>query len=624
MPSERILTLRRKAASLPLCPGVYLMKDAEGTVIYVGKSRHLKNRVSSYFADTDHGPKTARMVSRVADFDYILCDTEMEALTLENVLIKQYTPRYNIKLKDAKSYPYIKITAGPWPRIEVSRTRREDGAAYFGPYRSSATAHSAAETVSAIFALPVCHRSFPRDIGRERPCLYRQMGRCCAPCVPDISEADYRALMASARKVFMGNTKEAEGELRRRMYEASEAERFELAARYRNSLEALAQLSEKQKVVTSEQDERDVFALYEGDVSGVLAVLQIRCGKLMYKNEYVFSAGELTGGGDIAALLYDYYSTADPPREILLDRELDEESAASLSDWLSQKANRRVTVRTPKRGDLKKLCDMAAENARHRAEARREADTKAERTLARLAMLLGLEVLPGRIEAYDISNLGNEYITCSMVVYCDGVPKRADYRTFRIKTTDGADDYAAMHEALSRRLAHIGDGSPSLGEAPDLILLDGGVGHVHTVRPLADRQTPPIPVFGMVKDDFHKTRCLTDGERDISIAGEQGLFVFIYGIQEEVHRVAVRGMMGAKRRTLKHSSLEKIPGIGPAKAALLLKVFGTLSAIREADVETLSSAKGITLADAVQIHAYFQKQKEQKDQKQQKPPSGKP
>lgn len=605
MPSERILKLRRKAAALPLCPGVYLMKDVSGTVIYVGKSRHLKNRVSSYFVETDHGIKTARMVSKVDDFDYILCDTEMEALTLENVLIKQYSPRYNIKLKDAKSYPYIRITAGAWPRIEVSRTRREDGASYFGPYRSAATAYAAAETVSAIFALPLCHRVFPRDIGRERPCLYRQMGRCCAPCVPDITEADYRALIASARKIFTGNTKEAEAELRRRMYEASDAEQFELAAHFRNSLDALSQLSEKQKVVTSEQDERDVFAFFETETVGVLAVLQIRCGRLMYKNEYVFSAAELTEGGDIAALIADYYSETEPPREILLDRELDEESLGTLSDWLSQKANRRVAVRTPKRGDLKKLCDMATENARHRAESRRETDAKAVRTLAKLASVLGLEVLPERIEAYDISNLGDEFITCSMVVYENGEPKRPDYRTFRIKTTDGADDYGAMREALTRRLAHIGDGTASLGQAPDLILLDGGVGHVHTVRPLAEAQTPPIPVFGMVKDDFHKTRCLTDGEHDISIANEQSLFVFIYGIQEEVHRVAVRGMMGAKRKTLKHSSLEKIPGIGPRKAAALLKAFGTLTALRQADAEALARVRGITSTDALQVYAYY-------------------
>ena len=262
-------------------------------------------------------------------------------------------------------------------------------------------------------------------------------------------------------------------------------------------------------------------------------------------------------------------------------------------------------MRTPKRGDLKKLCDMATENARHRAESRRETDAKAERTLAKLASVLGLEVLPERIEAYDISNLGDEFITCSMVVYENGEPKRPDYRTFRIKPTDGADDYGAMREALTRRLAHIGDGTASLGQAPDLILLDGGVGHVHTVRPLAEAQTPPIPVFGMVKDDFHKTRCLTDGEHDISIANEQSLFVFIYGIQEEVHRVAVRGMMGAKRKTLKHSSLEKIPGIGPRKAAALLKAFGTLTALRQADAEALARVRGITSTDALQVYAYY-------------------
>ena len=605
MPSERILRLRKKAAELPLCPGVYLMKNSEGQVIYVGKSRHLKNRVSSYFVETDHGIKTARMVANIADFDYILCDTEMEALTLENVLIKQYSPRYNIKLKDAKSYPYIHITAGDWPRIEVTRTRKNDGGTYYGPYRSAAMAYSAQETVSGIFALPTCKRVFPRDIGKERPCLYRQMGRCCAPCVPDISKEDYAHLIRCAGKIFLGNTKEAQAELRRRMYEASDKELYELAAHYRKSLEALAQLSEKQKVVSADTEERDVFALWEGDLCSVLAVLQIRGGKLCYKNEYVFSPTELTEAGDITALLANYYESADPPKEILLDREIDEESGVVLSQVLAQKANHAVRVRTPKRGPLKQLCDMARDNARHRAESRHEVESKSQKALVKLASLLGLEVFPSRIEAYDISNLGQEYITCSMVVYQDGAPNKSDYRTFRIKSTEGIDDYGAMKEALTRRLAHIGDGTASLGECPDLILLDGGVGHVHTIRPLIEENHLPIALFGMVKDDFHKTRCLTDGESEVSIAAEHGVYVFIYGIQEEVHRVAVKGTMGAKRRSLKHSSLEKIPGIGPAKAAILLKAFPTMAQLKAASLESLSAIKGISQTDALRVYAYY-------------------
>ena len=606
MPSERILTLRKKAASLPLCPGVYIMKNAEGVVIYVGKSRHLKNRVSSYFVDTDHGIKTARMVSNVADFDYILCDTEMEALTLENVLIKQYSPRYNIRLKDAKSYPYIHVTNEEWPRIEITRTRKNDGGAYYGPYRSAAYAYTALETISSIFALPTCRRRFPKDIGKERPCLYRQMGKCCGPCVPDITKEDYVALIRSTQKVLHGNTKEAESILERKMYDAADKEMFELAAHDRNSLESLKQLSEKQKVVANDSEERDVFALYEGEVTGALAVLQIRAGKLCYKNEYTFSSTALTETEDLVALLLSYYQDAEVPKEILLDRELEEENLKALKDLLSEKANRTVNIRTPKRGQLKQLCQMALENARHKAETKKESLTKAQKAPALLSSLLGLEVVPERVEAYDISNIGQEYITCSMVVYLDGEPKRSDYRTFRIKSLSGTDDYGAMREALTRRLSHIGDGSASLGETPDLILLDGGVGHVHTVKAVMQELKIDIPVYGMVKDDFHKTRCLTDGEYEVSIAHEQSVFVWIYGIQEEVHRVAVRGTMGAKRKSLKHSSLEKIPGIGPGKAKALLSHFSTLQNLQKADFEALKRVKGITDTDALQILKHFE------------------
>lgn len=618
MPSARIIKLREKAASLPLCPGVYLMKDSEGRIIYVGKSRHLKNRVSSYFVETDHGIKTARMVSQVADFDTILCDTEMEALTLENVLIKQHSPRYNIKLKDAKSYPFIHITDEAWPRAEVTRTRGTDKGAYFGPYRSAATAYAAIETVSSILSLPTCHRKFPRDIGKERPCLYLQMGRCCGPCVPNITNEDYLLLMKSAAHIFEGNTRAVEAELKRRMFEASDKEQYELAAQYRNNLEALKQLSEKQKVVTDDHVERDVFALYEAETQSVLAVLQIRCGKLLHKTEYAFAPNELTEATDLVGLLLSYYENATPPKEILLDRHVDEEEKTALSELLSERANYRVLIKTPQRGTLKRLCDMAKENAKHHAETKAKASDKAERTLAKLASLLSLEVLPTRIEAYDISNLGQEHMTCSMVVFEDGAPKKADYRMFRIKTVEGTDDYAAMKEALSRRLAHIGDGTQSLGTRPDLILLDGGVGHVHTILPLLAEMGLDIPLFGMVKDEFHKTRCLTDGMQEVSISNQHGVYQLIYALQEEVHRFAVKSMMGAKRKTLRHSSLENIPGIGPAKAGILLKAFGSLTALKQADVDTLSAISGITQTDALRIIAYFQKLAQSKADKNKK------
>ena len=606
--NPRLAALREKALTLPLSPGVYIMKNGAGEVIYVGKSRKLKNRVSSYFTKQHTSYKTARMVSLVRDFDYILCDGEMEALTLENTLIKKHVPRYNIKLKDAKSYPYIKITAEPYPRVIVTRTRTRDGGRYFGPYRSSAAAHEAIEAVNRTLALPTCRRSFPRDIGRDRPCLYRQMGRCIAPCTGRVSEEEYRTLIRSAARILEGNTRDTKAELEESMLRAAEREEFELAAHYRDSIASLDRLSDRQKVVADEGVNRDVFALYENELSGVLAVLNIRSGKLIGKNEYLFSANELTETDDLSGLLCQYYrEIADFPREVLTDFALGEDEYEALSETFTGLAGFRVQVRTPKRGELRELCDMALANAEQRAARYRTETEREDKTLVLLSSLLGLEVVPDRIEAYDISNIGAEHITASMVVFEGGKPKKSDYRTFLIKTTDGVDDYAAMREAISRRLSHISDGSPSLGERPDLILLDGGAGHVSSVRPrLTEMGYADIPLFGMVKDDFHKTRAMTDGERELGIAAEQSVYVLIYRIQEEAHRVAVSHTMGAKRRTLSHSSLERIPGIGPAKAKSLLLGFGTLKRLSEATKEELTEIRGIGEKDAEAVLAYFE------------------
>ena len=603
--------LREKAATLPLSPGVYLMRDREGTVIYVGKSRKLKNRVTSYFVGSGHSVKTARMVSRVADFDYILCDGEMEALTLENVLIKKYSPKYNVKLKDAKSYPYIKIGRGEYPTLTVTRQREDDKGRYFGPYQSSATAHEALDAVRRVFSLPTCRRSFPEEIGRERPCIYDQMGRCVAPCRNGVSAEEYRALVKCAGWVLEGNVAETERELTAAMTSAAEREEYEIAAKYRDRIAALHRLSDRQKVVSDASVSRDVFALFENDLCGVFAVLNVRAGKLLNKNEYLFSAGEIAEGNDVTGLLLRYYSEiGDYPREVLTDFPLDLEDCAVLSELFSREAGRSVSVRTPKRGELRDLCEMAQANARQRADRYRAETAREEGTLVSLASLLGLEVLPERIEAYDISNLGAEHITASMAVFVNGKPKRSDYRTFKIRTTDGIDDYGAMREALTRRLAHIGDGSPSLGDAPDLILVDGGVGHVHAGKTALDETGhPEIPLFGMIKDDFHKTRAMTDGESEISFAKKQEVYVLIYKIQEEAHRIAVSSVMRAKSRTLTRSSLEKIPGIGPAKAKRLLAAFGSLRALSDADEKTLAAVRGISARDAKTVAAYFAEKK---------------
>ena len=603
--------LRDKANSLPLSPGVYIMKNAEGKVIYVGKSKKLKNRVTSYFTGTGHSIKTARMVSAVRDFDYIVCSSEIEALTLENVLIKKHSPRYNIKLKDAKSYPYIKVTAEEYPRLIVTRERRSDRGKYFGPYQSTDAAYTALETVMKIFALPTCKRSFPKDIGKERPCIYRDMGRCIAPCAGGVSAEEYGRLVRCAEWVLAGNSKETKAQLAREMEEAAEALEFERAAAIRDSIAALDKLSDRQKVVADAKVNRDVFAIHITETEGALAVLTIREGALINKQEFILAAEDAASGDDVISLIADYYDgTGNLPREIMLDFPLLPEDAALLSEYLSIDKKHKIAVKFPERGEGRALCDMAAKNAAEAARQYRLEGEREDKSLIRLCQLLGIGELPKRIEAYDISNIGNENIVASMVVYADGKLKKSDYRIFNIKTTDGADDYGSMREALCRRLAHVGDGTASLGERPDMLLIDGGVGHVNVAREVACELGMDLRIYGMVKDDFHKTRALTDGTSDIAIAREMNVYAFIYKLQEEAHRFAVKSSQGAKTRTLTHSSLEKIKGIGPRKAKLLLSKM-SLSEIRQADEQTLAGVKGISAADAHEIYEYFKEKRKE-------------
>lgn len=603
--------LRDKANSLPLSPGVYIMKNAEDKVIYVGKSKKLKNRVSSYFVGTGHSAKTARMVSLVRDFDYIVCSSEIEALTLENVLIKKHSPRYNIKLKDAKSYPYIKVTAEPYPKLLVTRERRSDKGRYFGPYQGSESAHNALDAVMKIFSLPTCKRTFPKDIGKERPCIYKDMGRCVAPCTGEVSEREYASLVRCAEWVLSGNVKETRARLETEMNEASLELNFERAATLRDSIIALERLSDKQKVVADAKVSRDVFAIYISETEGALAVLTVREGALVGKQEFILSAEDAASSDDVISLIANYYDgTGNLPREIMLDFPLSEEDTALLSEYLSIGLKYKVAVKFPERGEGRALCDMAAKNAAEASRQYRLEGEREDKSLIRLAELIGVSELPKRIEAYDISNIGNESIVASMVVYKDGGLKKSDYRTFNIKTTDGADDYASMREALERRLSHIGDGTASLGERPDLLLVDGGATHVKVAREVAERLGVDALIFGMVKDDFHKTRALTDGVSDIAIAREMNVYAFIYKLQEEAHRFALKTSQGAKIRTMTHSSLEKIKGIGAKKARLLLSKM-TLSEIRNATAEQLVKINGISERDAEAIFLYFKEKRKE-------------
>ncbi len=597
--------LRNKANSLPESPGVYIMKDADGKIIYVGKSKKLKNRVSSYFSQNHTSYKTARMVSLVRDFDYILCNTEIEALTLENTLIKKHSPKYNIKLKDAKSYPYIKISADEYPTITVTRERRSDRGKYFGPYQGASQAYTALETVKKIFGLPTCKRTFPRDIGRERPCIYKDMGRCIAPCTGSVAKEHYSYLVKRAAEVLDGNVRETKMRLTEDMMAAAEEMNFERAAALRDSIAALDKLSEKQKVVADSKINRDVFSLYTSETVGVLATLSIRGGALVSKNEFLLSAAEPTSPEDILNLILLHYEGGiSIPREIITDIPAADDDIALLGEYLSLLAEKKITVKIPERGDGRALCKMAYENAREMA---RQAQLDVERdnkSLTRLSELLSLEYPPRRIEAYDISNIGDEHIVASMVVCIDGKMKKSEYRSFRINTTDGRDDYGSMREALTRRLSHIGDSSPSLGDRPDLILLDGGDAHVGAVKPLVEGLKFDIPVFGMVKDEYHKTRAITDGEKEISIATEFNVYSFVYNIQEEAHRFAYLNSQGSKLKSLTKSSLESIRGIGKKKAALLLRAM-PLSELKIADKEKIAAIDGISERDAASIYEYF-------------------
>ncbi len=611
MTAEEILkNLRDKANRLPLSPGVYLMRNGEGRVIYVGKSRKLKNRVSQYFQSNLKHSKTARMVSQVRDFDYFLCDTEIEALTLENTLIKEHSPKYNIRLKDAKSYPYIKITNEAYPRLEFTRSRRADKARYFGPYSGASVAGSVLHTLQKTLALPTCNRRFPRDIGRERPCLYYQMGQCCGVCTGKVSEQEYAELISCAVDILRGNTGVARAQLQAQMEAAAEEERYESAALYRDKLFALQKLTQRQKVVASPDANEDVFGVYTDDYGAAMTAFYVRGGALIDKDETVFGSDEILDSEALLSYLYHHYSRREeiPPR-VLISFAAAKEDIEPLAAWLSERAGRKVRVETPLRGDLKTLCELAVQNAKERLATDRRENEKSDEALVRLAKLLSLEVIPERIESYDISNFGSEHKTCGMIVFEKGRFAKSEYRVFRIREVEGTDDYASMREAISRRLAHLTDeGESGFSRQPDLILLDGGAAHVATVRELLFERGLEIPVFGMVKDAFHKTRALCSDSEEISIARDRAVFTMIYGIQEEVHRFSIKRMSEAKSSTLKSSSLEKIPGVGKMKAKNLLAHLGGLAAVKRASVDELAAAPGIGPVLAEKIYRYFHKE----------------
>ena len=599
--------LRKKANDLPFSPGVYIMKNGDGRIIYVGKSKSLKNRVSQYFSDSPKEPKTRAMVDSVRDFEYMLTDTETEALTLENKLIKLHKPKYNILLKDGKNYPYIKVSMDePFPRVTMVRSRSADKARYFGPYSSSFLASRVIKTVNRVFKLPTCHRVFPRDIGKERPCIYSQIGQCSAVCSGNISAEEYREAFREILWFLRGNFKEVRASLEEKMRYASDNLAFEAAALYRDRIQALSLLWEKQKIVGAPDDEYDVWGFYTSELSTCLAVYYVRDGAVIDSDNFVFSGEKLVDGESLTSFLAAMYERRDYiPKTVYLGLPVEEGDIQFLKEHLSSlNEGRKITLHKPLRGEYKKLCDMVTENARIHAAAYNAEAERDNEILIRLAQMLGLEVVPERIEAIDISNYGKDSITAGLIALENGKFAKKNYRLYRIKSvSDKPDDYASMREAIDRRLSHAEE-TP----LPDLLLLDGGKTHVAVVKKLLAERGIDLPVFGMVKDEFHKTRALTDEESEISIAREHSVFVFIYKIQEEVHRFAIKNMQKAKSQTLTHSSLEKIEGIGQKKAVKLLSHFKTIRALSQASVDEIEKVSGIGARDAERVYVFFHPQ----------------
>ncbi len=603
----RLSSLVMAAKQLPKTPGVYLMKDKNGKVIYVGKSKSLHHRVLQYFTAPDrHPPKTARLVENIHDFSCIYTHTELESLVLENEMIKLYPPRFNIRLKDDKGYAYLKFDAKePYPRLVMVRNRSKDpkdAARYFGPFTSTRTVYELIHTVSKIFRLPTCHSVFPRDIGKNRPCLQYHMGQCLGICKGDITPQFYQEQTKNALLFLQKGYKGVFRALKTEMQIASDALEFEKAARLRDTLVALQKLGDKQKIVTGRKEPTDVFGYAADDALTVLSVLMLREGRVVDSACYYFGADEIVDHDAFSSFMISFYSTRQIPKSILLPPVLQLDSEGSEGLWLSEKAGYKVTVKTPQRGEARKMVELANENALRAKTVRNARNRQSEEVLEELAQLLSLEVVPERIEAYDISNSGADHWSAGMIVVEKGAFHKKNYRSFTIRT-DEKSDLAAMEEVLSRRFTHLDD--PSFPLLPDLILLDGGIAQLAAAAKALAEAGLSIPCFGMVKDEHHKTRTLLSFDGEIAIANQQRIFTFIYKIQEEVHRYALKQMDTKRRAGQLDSSLEKIRGIGKAKAKSLLQHFRTLAAIQAAGIEELSAVKGLSITDAKAIFDTF-------------------
>ena len=598
--------LRAKAGDLPLAPGVYLMMDKTGKVIYVGKAKKLKNRVSQYFQENNasHNEKTRRMVSQVDHFDTIFVSSEFEALILENSLIKQHLPHYNILLKDDKGYPFVRLGKEPYARFTMVNKPIDDGARYFGPFGGRSETRAALDAICAAFRLPVCTRKFPRDIGKERPCLNHHMGRCDGFCrgLPD--ESEYTKRLEQATDLLSGHYKTLTRRMREEMEREAAALRFEQAAALRDRIAAIESLGKRQKVIAGICADTDIWGVYRGAAKCGWAVIHVEDGCVTGRETDLFVAPTDEGEAEmLSALLSQYYlPRAVLPHEILIPCETPD--AEELAAVLTERAGHRVNVHIPRRGDKAELLRMAERNAREDVERVTTLQERENRTLATLGKMLDLPKAPGRMESYDISNTGASDIVASMVVYEGARPLKRAYRRFRMKTvTEHPDDYASMEEVLTRRLRRYLDGDEKFAPLPDVMLIDGGVTHAQVAERVCAALQVPLPVFGMVKDDRHHTRALVTAEgREIDLRANPAVFALIGQIQDETHRFAITFHHESHSRSSMRSALDDVPGVGKTRKAALLKAFKSVRAIREADEAALARVVPKNTAKAVYEH----------------------
>lgn len=600
--------LKQKAACLPMAPGVYIMKDKSETVIYVGKAQKLKNRVSQYFVDTvSHSPKTRMMVSKIHHFDVIVAASEFEALILECSLIKRYMPKYNILLKDDKGYPYLRLNMKePYPRITLVNKVSTDGAGYYGPFGSRGVTNALLEAIQHTLKLPDCSRQFPRDIGKERPCLNYHMNLCAGWCQKGRTEAEYLRVMEQAKQLMKGNYKQVTDDIKEEMLIAADALNFELAASLRDRLKAVESLGQKQLVTAGTLADTDVIGFYQTDSKACFTVLHFSGGNLLDKDFEILTPAEDMATA-ISSLVKQYYlSKGYSPRFVLLPCEI--EDSEIFAQLLEQEYGKKPHIRVPQRGDSVRLVELANKNAKE--EVLRITD-KAERSRCALNLLGKMLSMPApaRIESYDISNISGTDIVGSMVVFQDGKPKKSAYKRFKIEDMPEQDDYASMQQMLKRRFEHFKNGDAGFEEAPDLLLIDGGISHACTAVRVMESLSLSFPVFGMVKDGRHRTRALVTPEGlEINIDSQQSVFALIGSIQEETHRFAITYHRSLRSKRLRYSELDAIPGIGPKRKEDLLKTFKSITGIRQASLYELER---ILPRDAAQaVYRHFSDQKE--------------